>query len=1371
MDGTGADYVGKGRPGLRDFQCPGAGNKIYIQADDTRPGKTYVGDVPPTAKYFYVLVPDEKEWQSDDMMIHYELGTVKKDTAMTPVQSMCGWFGMVFNDAPINVYMYLKNAPTKQLGLNGLWGEEETATMVDLSLLYEAYGTNTLYFIPDDNDWPGEEDGGWYVTDPGVPEAGDNSRCTFSLAAIIYDTDQSVNPLFSTDGEPSNCVGVHHGLVAVDLGPDNKPVFSGTTNAATCFGNATKFQTLFNYTPGVNEVQCYDMPFRHYGKDTRWGYDSDSAVTNGLVGGFSPLENTTDAGVVTLTINGVPTVAGPLAEARTKRLAAGPVPNFADSLLGVDLDHYCKTPGWPTGADCEGKFASGDEAVVGQIWCWGPYCKPDFNRWGCPGIMDGDLSAPADKQRCTNNNEWIKDIMPKSSLTERRNQHFCFESHATFTYNESQEFTFRGDDDIWVFINRKIAVDNGGTHLAAPGHVVLKNLNKTYGADFLVPGKDYPIDIFFCDRRTTMSNVIIKTNMYIKQSTGIDFTATQTADGGLEMDICVETSGGGDCAAVALGAAGGSGTSSLQCGDKIQAEIIYTITTRKGDLVATLETGRKNYGGIDLTNPKVPVVYPNDIIGLPPGNYRLNFEVNKKKSYYQFRVKGNLGVITENVEFINTDNEASLYASGTKWTYQDKAMAGTRIPVYISAPDGQGGVDLISAKGQSYQLIVSEGAVVYESEDAQTPLASLARTIGESGIDTVWVLVPLSGLGADATKLVTVSAGKTSTTLTFMAPQIMFAEPLTKDAEGNPLTWNPLTGDPNTDPVTGEEYFHWVNSDVDLYLIAMNPVTGSLCTECSFLIADIITASESVTGAVSMFTEGVALVRIKSGMEYADPNAASIIVASIDNNSIAAAYGNMHFYKPPAPMPVVADIFDTKGKKRNAVEIPSPYFSEDQEYLDGRGDSIAIIYDREIHPDSVPAFICVNFDEDHQVEINPYQMGLSNNSKDKSLKCSYQFDAAKVKAAYEKSTDKRVIGLVADSAFSSKVRTHVKLDNKIYSFTEYIWKGKTVKTSFDKGMTDRMAPIILSATVMPEAEGSSFDILTVSFSEPASLDETYQKEGFQFYLNSATELSSSARYRAARSQNGPTVKDTVKVRFANNDVQNPSPHVGDFIRFRTDGKADMWKDTTDLTLTAQYRVAGDASMHWNSPTDYLAGEARLPSPWVAIEGAAAVDDASINIGSTDISKINNPTIEAFLVPQKFSLQDVKDSFPHTVGKYLRTDMKSLKNSSEQYKNVKPEEVYFQYEMDIFTNLGNFVTHKSEKIECTDQKYFGEGKTCFDSNQNFYIAWNMTSDKNRLVGTGAYIVKWSSYVYLGAFKKKNKLDGTEVWGVRRGPKKK
>ena len=1357
-----------------NISCPGAGKVIYVTEDPLRPGKTYLGEQPSDAKYFYVLVPDEKVWQSDDMMIHYEIGTTKKDTAMTPAKDMCGWFAMVFKQAPSNVYMYLKNSPDMQLGLKGLWGEDETTEPVDLSLLYEAYGVNNLYFIPDDNDWPdgSEADMGWFVSDPGVPEAGDNTRCSFSLAAVIYDTDMSLNEVF-TDccsdaknpaGPYEACVGVQYGLVKTDLGPDNKPVYSGSPNAVKCFGNEANFNKLFNYTPNVNEVQCYDMPFRHYGTDTRWGFDSDSMVTNDLVGGFYPLEESDDAGVVTLTINGVPTLAGPTRAARTRRPAAGPVPNNAEEVLGVDLDHYCKTPGFPSGADCEGKFADGEDLnrkVGGQdlaLWCWGSYCDASFMRWG---YDSGDNYAK----------------------NEKRNQHFCFESHATFTYNESQEFTFRGDDDIWVFINKKLAVDNGGAHLAAPGHVVLKNLNTTYGAGFLVPGKDYPIDIFFCDRRTTMSNVIIKTNMYIKQSTGLDFDTQDNGDAGLKMNICVTSEGGGDCASVALGSGGSGASSTMECGPNISANINYTITTRKGDLVATLVAGKteRQYGGFDLSNPKVPVVYPNEIIGLPPGNYRLYFEVNGKKSYYSFRVKGNLGVVANDVEFFNTDNEPSVYPNGTKWTFQGKAMAGTRIPVYISAPDGQGGVDLISAKGQNYIANISEGALVYPSADATTPVASLSGTIGESGIDTLWIEVPLSGLGADPQKAVTVSVGSTSAALTFLAPQITFANPakntdgsIKLDANGNVAQWNPTVGDPDVDE-DGEEYFHWVNSDVDLYLVAMNPVTGDLCKECTFLIADIIQASDNISGGVSEFQDGVALVRIKSGIEYST-TAASIVVASIDNASIAAVYGNMHFYKPPAPMPQVVDIFDVRGRVRKGLEIPSPYHEDSREYLDGRGDSIAITYEREIHPDSIPSFICVSFDEKNLVEINPYEKGLSNNSKDNSMKCSYQFDAAQVKAAYQKSTDKRVIGLVADTAFSSGIKTTVKPENKIYSFTEYIWKGKPVKTFFEKHMTDRIAPVILSAQVMPQAEGSTFDILTVAVSEPVKLDENFQMEGFHFYLNSATELSASARYRASRAQNGPSVKDTIKIRFANNDPQNPSPHVGDLIRFRTEGKANMWSDTVTLENN-EYRPSGDASMNWNSPTDYVDGGARLASPWVALEGAAKVDDASINYGYADPTKRNDPPIQAFLVPQKFSLQDVKDSFPNTLGKYLRTDMKSLKNSSEQFKNVKPEEVYFQYEMDIFTNLGGFVTHKSEKIECTDPKYFpgvdAEGKpnNCFNSNQNFYISWNMATDKHRLVGSGAYIVKWNSYVYLGVFKKKNKMDGTEVWGVRRPPKKK
>ncbi len=746
------DGIVKGRPNGFSYDgipCPGEGNVVYVDKNEMT-GGTYIGSVPSHAKHLYVLIPDEREWLSGSLMIHYKTSSGEKDTLMGVEPDMCGWFSMVFEDAPIEAYMYLKNNPAMQIGLNGL-SDEGKVNSIKLNQLFDAFGTDKLYFMPDQDDWlDGGASQGWYTMDPGVPENGDISRCSFSLAAIIYDTDKSVNPLFTEDvvdlpsqGGVASCVGVHQGMVLEDLGPDNKPQFNPKSIwGSACFGNEESFKTLFNYTPGRNEVQCYDMPFSHYGKDPRWAFNSDSMVVNNLKGGFSPLEYSTDVGVVTLDIDGVPTLAGPLPAARTKRPAAGPPSNNAEEVLGMPLDYYCKTPGWPTGNDCEGLFANGEEAVIGAIWCWGSYCDPSLKRWG-----DG----------------------AEYSESEMRNQHFCFESHATFTYSEDQEFTIRGDDDVWVFINKKIAIDLGGAHLPAPGHVVLKNLNDTYGEGFLVPGNDYPLDIFFCDRRTTMSNMIIKSNaLYIKQSTGLDVKMVKKEDGSLGVNVCMEVVGGGDCASVALGK---TQYKEVPCNEDIPVEIHYTIQTAKGDTVAVLTPGQVNYGGIDLTNSKQPSINPQKIEGLDPGSYRLYMEVNGKSTYYAFRIKANLDIIRGDVTFANADNEKSAYPAGTKWTYQENAKAGTRIPLYISAPDGQGGVDLLSAVGMEYTLTLSENAVAYSTNDSKntTPLKKLTRTVDETGIDTVWVTVPEDALGSKTSVSASANIGGADVELTFWA--------------------------------------------------------------------------------------------------------------------------------------------------------------------------------------------------------------------------------------------------------------------------------------------------------------------------------------------------------------------------------------------------------------------------------------------------------------------------------------------------------------------------------------------------------------------------------------------------------------------------
>ncbi|MGI9014634.1 MAG: fibro-slime domain-containing protein [Phycisphaerales bacterium] len=92
--------------------------------------------------------------------------------------------------------------------------------------------------------------------------------------------------------------------------------------------------------------------------------------------------------------------------------------------------------------------------------------------------------------------------------TPDHNFHFTFELHTEFTYHadRSQLFEFRGDDDVWVFIDNKLVIDIGGVHGAKSQFVDLHRLG-------LEDGENYQLSFFFAERHRTQSNFRIVTNL------------------------------------------------------------------------------------------------------------------------------------------------------------------------------------------------------------------------------------------------------------------------------------------------------------------------------------------------------------------------------------------------------------------------------------------------------------------------------------------------------------------------------------------------------------------------------------------------------------------------------------------------------------------------------------------------------------------------------------------------------------------------------------------------------------------------------------------------------------------------------------------
>jgi fibro-slime domain-containing protein len=110
-------------------------------------------------------------------------------------------------------------------------------------------------------------------------------------------------------------------------------------------------------------------------------------------------------------------------------------------------------------------------------------------------------------------NEWNHEKGNKEQpLNVDHNYSFTMELHYKFVKTPGMTFSFSGDDDVWVYLNKQLQIDLGGIHQEQLQSFSIDNISG------LQNGKSYELDFFYAERHSAESHIKITTNIIFSQS-------------------------------------------------------------------------------------------------------------------------------------------------------------------------------------------------------------------------------------------------------------------------------------------------------------------------------------------------------------------------------------------------------------------------------------------------------------------------------------------------------------------------------------------------------------------------------------------------------------------------------------------------------------------------------------------------------------------------------------------------------------------------------------------------------------------------------------------------------------------------------------
>ena len=902
---------------------------------------------------------------------------------------------------------------------------------------------------------------------------------------------------------------------------------------------------------------------------------------------------------------------------------------------------------------------------------------------------------------------------------------FTMKFQAKFEYVPGQKFEFKGDDDVWVFINNRLVVDIGGQHAEVSGAVNLDTLG-------LTPGVEYPFHIFYVERHTSSSNFMMRTSMDLHTDASVFLTsdslnaaATGQPWNPKNYDIWQITKG--DALTCDFDANEGGKI------DTTEGPSNFRLTgANLGEAGVMLDgTGKWLYEGIMIDNSWAKFTIDTARIvennGLAPGHYYLEITLKadpSQKTGVWFTIPPysvpTLVFATEKWESLGATVDNNEHKIG-KWAHETY-----KVQVMFLEDWAQ-----VSIYNQNITLTTTDPNLKTVDETGK-PIGKVV--LDSNGRATFYIIAnePVTGATLQAKGAASSAASWINIDLVEPPiPRISQAKIFDRNGDGRGDSVfihfdRKLGGDNSLDslkfafgegfPILDKKGYKVHDNGTDISVVSSS--TCEPYKPCGF-------SSLVFTGGKEDLYNG----SVDTWFTYTDTDRKQY-----------------HFHIASDPLedgvnPIVMQAVKSITKNGHVLSLT---FSEAIQ------DST-----RQFFKDMF-RYVCIR----SGVPTDPEKpIGVDNGSGSKS----------KMDLLFTMSTFDAVIPSVGDSVGfvpgEGGKSTNVALDmkaNKPHKYTPMV--RITGQQDMQITGTD-VLPLSPENPIVKNPETTQPKLITNTDADAKAVSDSLGVQGHLIGFDVAELISTQTANEIAsldalistllNAGEDDTTYTVTEITEAQSVAQLIAAIESGSITGFTD---ETYQGVMDGTITAdnyKKKLSGDDLALFNEYVE---------------RGIEASRDTIINItpaADKDVNALFQQIIDGTISEKELKNNGVSEEIIEAIknGTITASNIDQFRDGTLSL--AKPDDVKLKYETLYYTHLGNYVGGSSGTILCSDKEVYGE-EGCLVNSGNLFLAWNMRADNGRLAGTGVYIARLHMKVVVGT---KTVTDITRdlLWGVRRGGK--